>query len=248
MERLRGLVGFAAAFFTSSSSQSIPIEVPDNVEKSITDFVQSKSFLHLHRRLYFSLFDLNHSSVVALHELNKNFIIVPFYFGSKSMLSKSSPEAIESSGPISLAEIYKFDCLMGAVARQNPNVKLVVCAGALPAARTRAVLLLGCHMILSLGVSLKRTVRAFTPCAVCRIPRFPKTSQPRTTVQKVAASAELTAVSCWGALGAAMAQGWIDLAKPFTAGAEGNDQLCMEEYLHFSEYAPLFLSLLSLHW
>ena len=85
---------------------------------------------------------------------------------------------------------------------------------------------------------MKRTLRAFAPLR--GLPDFPisedKTSDSSCD-DNCEWSGDLTAASCWSALGAAMEQGWINLGKPFTAGAESDDELCVEEYLHYSEYA-----------
>ena len=180
--------------------------------------------MHLHRRLYLSLFDPVHSSVVALHELNKKFLIVPL-----------QAEFI-NQGAVSLAEIYNFDCMIRAVARQNPDTKIVLCAGTVASSRAKAVLLLGCHMILTLGVSLSGTFRAFAPLRGlpdCPIPREDTLPEDGGCVW----GGELTAASCWEALATAKAHGWIDLERVFTAGAEGSQELCVEEYLHYLECA-----------
>ena len=237
VERLYSFLRSLASMFTSVSAQEISITNSACDELAPFD-VQSKSFMRLRRRLYFSIFDLERTSIVALHELNSNFLIIPFAIGSKSMLPNGS-EVIVSKGPISLAEIYNFDCMMRAAVRQNQNTKLVLCAGTSPAVRARALLLLGCHMILSLGASLKRTCQAFAP--LHGLPEFPISEHMPVESDShgiTAWSEELTPASCWGTLDAAMAQGWIDLGRPFDAGVEGNSQLCMEEYLHYSEYGP----------
>jgi hypothetical protein len=247
-DRLHNMVDLLSSIFSASTVKPISIEILSHNDKTTTESAerndsQSKSFVHLHRRLYLSLFDPVRSSVVAHHELNTNFLIIPFNFGSKSILPNGL-EAIESKGPISLAEIYNFDCMMRAVARQNPNAKLVLCAGTPPAVRARVVLLLGCHMILSHGVSIKRVFRAFAPLR--GLPDFPiveDISSDSNREESCEWSRDLTAASCWGALDTAMAHRWLNLGKPFTAGAEADTELCVEEYLHYAEYVP-FLALL----
>ncbi len=138
---------------TGYDAESARIQDPNSIA------VQSFSFIHLHRRLYLSLFDPIRTSVVAPHELNRNFVIVP-YPSKREKISRQLKEKNEK-GEISLAEIFNFDCMMRAVARQKPEAKLVVCAGEGPTTRARTVLLLGCHMVLSLGVALDLTCRTF---------------------------------------------------------------------------------------
>jgi hypothetical protein len=185
---------------------------------------QSNSFMHLHRRLYLSLFDPVRSSVVALHELNKKFLIVPL-----------QAEFIKQ-GAVSLAEIYNFDCMIRAVARQNPDTKIVICAGTNASSRAKAVLLLGCHMILSLGISLAGTFRAFAPLRGLPDSPIPREDTPPDDDGCVWGG-ELTVTSCWEALANAKSRGWIDLERAFTAGAIGSQELCVEEYLHYLECA-----------
>ena len=203
---------------------------PPSLDVETSPDKQSKSFIHLHRRLYLSLFDKEHSVPVALHELNTNFLIIPFDFGCEPFCHSG----VQEKSPISLAEIYNFDCMMRAIARQNPSGKLVLCIASAPAVRAKAALLIGCHMILSLDVSLKRTVRTFAP--LNRLSDFMITSEKVDEVEgdmNGEWKGQLTAAACWGALNAAKAQGWIDLAKPFTAGTQGGSELCVEEYLHY---------------
>jgi hypothetical protein len=190
------------------------------------DTVQNHSFIHLHKRIYFSLFDPSQSAVMALHELNNGFVIVPFNRGFESG-SRRHFEILER-GPISLAEIYSFDCMMRAVARQNPDSKLVVCTGALTAVRARTALLVGSHMLLSLGVSLKNTMQAFAP--LHDLLRCPIKSD-----DECAWLQELTAENCWGALSTALGHRWIEFGRPFGGGDDDGVSLSVEEYLHYSE-------------
>jgi hypothetical protein len=193
---------------------------------------QSVSFIHLHRRLYLSMFDPMRSSIVALHELNRKFVIVPYNLGSNPSLRQQAE--IMEKGQVSLAEIYTFDCMMRAVARQNPNSKLVICAGAHSIVRARTVLLLGCHMILSLGVTLDNTQRTFAPLR--NLPGCPIPEETPGDDEGNMWSGELTAANCWEAVATAKSHRWIDFDRPFAVGAE---VLCVEEYLHYAEYVPI---------
>jgi hypothetical protein len=183
--------------------------------------------MHLHRQIYLSLFDPIRTSAVAFHELNRNFVLVPFNLGCKKSFFQFE---IKAKAQVSLAEIFNFDCMMRAVARQNPDSKLVICAGSHRFELARTILLLGCHMILSLGVTLDATRRTFDPLSSfqgCTIPEDPCDDNDGNLW-----SGELTAASCWEALVAAKAHRWIDFDQPFVVG-EG--VLCVEEYLHYSE-------------
>jgi hypothetical protein len=196
-----------------------------------TEIERSNSFLRVDRNLYLSLFDAAQSSVLALHELNHNFLIVPF--NSECTTEFYQKADLIERGHVSLAEIYNFDCKMQAVARQNPSLKLVVCAGLIPAVRNRTVLQLGCHMILSRKFSLSATYRAFSPLRNLQdCPIFETSSSESDEDKNAVWNGELTAASCWGALSIAIGYGWLDFARAF---AEDCGELCVAEYLHYIE-------------
>jgi hypothetical protein len=237
LARMNSIMKFAVSAFTSSNTGEIQIKTDGsrnenesaNIQESNSIAMksfQSLSFIHLHRRLYLSLFDPIRTSVVAPHELNRNFVIIP-YNSEMENSPRQVKEKIENS-EVSLAEIFNFDCMMRAVARQNPQSKLVICAGENPAARMRTVLLLGCHMVLSLGVTPDLTCSTFAHLhclAGCPIPA------PDDKEDNVWCG-EMTASSCWDALAFAKVHRWIDFDCPFVVGEE---VLCVEEYLHYSE-------------
>ena len=194
---------------------------------------QNKSLIHLHNRLYISLFDAPRSSQIALHELSSNFLIIPFDKNYRERLMSS--DLLDNDG-LSLAEIYDFDLMMQAVTRQNPGSKLVVCAGAFPTIRARTAILLGSHMILSLGLSYDFVSLAFSPLR--ELLKYPILDD-NALMDDGVWNEELTASNCWGALSSAVATGMVDFGHPF---ASGNSQasLCVEELLHYSECVPPF--------
>lgn len=196
-------------------------------EKFPAEHMQNNSFLHLHKRLYFSLFDPVQASIVAAHELHSNFVIVPYNQGFGSDF-RQQLELIER-GPISLAEIYSFDCMMRAVARQNPDSKLIICTGSLSAIRARTALLVGCYMLLSIGLDLEKILQLFAP--LHDLPKCPINDNN----EDCAWSKELTASSCWGALATARKHRWIEFGRPFGGGDNDCKSLSVEEYLHYSE-------------
>jgi hypothetical protein len=222
--------------FPSFSCSSIPEQTENDEgcckrnpeqEDASERLPRTVSFIRLHRRLYLSLFDPIRTSAVALHELNRKFVLVPYNLSCKTAVQQA--EMIEK-GQVSLAEIYNFDCLMRAVARQNPDSKLIICAGLQPAVRARTVLLLGCHMLMSLGENLETTRRTFVPLS--SLPGSPIPEDHPVDNDGNMWSGELTASSCWEALAAAKTNRWIDFDRPFVVGEE---ILCLEEYLHYSE-------------
>ena len=203
-------------------------------DESQLEIERSNSFLRVDRNLYLSMLNAEQTSVLALHELNRNFLIVPINLECSTGLHQTAD--IIERGHVSLAEIYNFDCKMQAIVRQNPNTKLVVCTGLVPAMRTRTVLLLGCHLILSRKVSLSRAFNAFSP--LHSLPDYPIFEAPSMDPNEDTCAVwagELTAASCWGALFTAVSCRWLDLEPTLT---EDWGELCIAEYLHYIEYVP----------
>ena len=88
--------------------------------------IPANCFIRAHKRLYLSLFDEERSSVMALHQLKQNFIVVSLI--PRTRAETGSQTKAFSVG--SLTEIFKFDAETRALARQNPGRKLVFCTGA----------------------------------------------------------------------------------------------------------------------
>jgi hypothetical protein len=194
------------------------------------------SFVRLHKRLFLSLFDPEKTSVMALHELNNNFLILPFV--PDPMAWSNMPETgheVSSHCQVSLAEIYSFDSMIRAHERQNPGTKLVFSVSSCPLHRARAVLLLGCHMIMTREISLKRTLRLFAPVSDLLESPIPDSPRAFAVGAFVGGGGELTAAGCWGAVAAAKGHGWIDLGRVFVTGTEAGGALYVDEYLHYSE-------------
>jgi hypothetical protein len=108
--------------------ESQPVQSDDSNHKfdALKKAVPANCFIRAHKRLYLSLFDEERSSVMALHQLKQNFLVV-------SLIPKTRPDAeghAKAFSVGSLTEIFKFDADTRALARQNPGRKLVFCTGA----------------------------------------------------------------------------------------------------------------------
>ncbi len=101
-------------------------QLPKDKLRNLKNAVPANCFIRAHKRLYLALFDHERASVMALHQLKQNFLVVP-------LIPKTRPEADGTSKGFSvgsLTEIFKFDSEARALARQNPGCKLVFCTGA----------------------------------------------------------------------------------------------------------------------
>lgn len=99
--------------------------LPNDKLKNLKNAIPANCFIRAHKRLYLALFDHERASVMALHQLKQNFLVVP-------LIPKTRPEADGTSKGFSvgsLTEIFKFDSEARALARQNPGCKLVFCTG-----------------------------------------------------------------------------------------------------------------------
>ncbi len=184
------------------------------------------SFIRVHKRLYLALFEPDQASVMAQHELKQNFIIVPY----------SAEEGDAAANPTSLIAIYNYDCTARAVARQSPGIKLVFCAGAEPAPQARAAFLLGCHLIMSHGLSFDRTYLAFQRFhdAFDAVPL----AAPDAAGMSRGGGGALGVPSCWAALACAKGLGWIDFGRVFARGADVPPSfISIEDYVHFARHA-----------
>jgi hypothetical protein len=219
------LAGFVASVLSVQESQKNDCSMSQTTCRPIREIQTnskeiSQSFVHVYKQIYLSLLDHSCSTVLALHELNSKFLIVHINIEG-------------ASARMSLADIHFFDCKMQAMSRQNPQAKLVICAGASPAVRIRSILLLGCHLILSRGVPLEKIRVAFSPLrGLPECPILDSDKQEQDDDIEVIWSMELTASSCWGALAAANSNGWLNFRRAF---AEDAGELSFAECLHYAE-------------
>eukprot|EP00292_Cryptomonas_paramecium_P009476 CAMPEP_0113707734 /NCGR_PEP_ID=MMETSP0038_2-20120614/28570_1 /TAXON_ID=2898 /ORGANISM="Cryptomonas paramecium" /LENGTH=258 /DNA_ID=CAMNT_0000633321 /DNA_START=73 /DNA_END=846 /DNA_ORIENTATION=- /assembly_acc=CAM_ASM_000170 len=174
---------------------------------------QGSSFLRLHKRIYFALFDAEQAAIVAQHELKQNYSLVPAF-----TVNSISSEGGAVEDPTPLLTIYEFDRIANAVARQNPGGKLVFCGGGAsnPMQQIRSAYLVGCHLILTHGLSADRTYASFLPFHHA-FEEYPLSSPSSSAHQGVG---RLTVDSCWSALDSARAMGWVDFRRSFVREAK----------------------------
>ena len=100
--------------------------LPKDKLQNLKNAIPGNCFIRAHKRLYLALFDHERASVMALHQLKQNFLVVP-------LIPKTRPDTDGVSKGFSVAsltEIFKFDSEARTLGRQNPGCKLVFCTGA----------------------------------------------------------------------------------------------------------------------
>jgi hypothetical protein len=173
------------------------------------------SFVNIHSRLYLALYTEEQTERIAQHELICHFLIVPL-LPSPSSMQIEEQNIISSS----LEEIYKFDQMCHAVMRQNENTKIVFCTGCDQGHQFKITFLLGCHMIMSHGLSSERVLTQF-----------------RSLKEMFDADGEDGSMqSSWRAISWAKEMGWIDFRETFERGLDKMNVIQMDEYLHYSRY------------
>ena len=167
----------------------------------------TRSFVHVHNRLYLALYDTDQAEIMARHELKFNFLVVPVHqTGAGPVANRANEtggcgEETESFNPSSLIEIFKFDEMACTLERKNPTMKLVFCTGAGLASQVRVAFLIGCHMIMSLGVGFEETNLSFK-LFHGMFERFSPADAGGVTVE-----------NCWRALTRAKCLNWVDFRK-----------------------------------
>ena len=178
------------------------------------------SFFRVHQKIYLALYDAKQTENMALHAISGKHVVVP-------ITSKCGPEPNASSeevgfSPSSLAEIYKFNEIVNEVARRNPDSKVIFAAGTNTQHHIRVVFLIGCHLMISLGIDAERTFKVFKKFDeffVCGAER------------------SLGMIDCWRSFHRAALMGWVDFKERFDLEFPDEYTIDMEEFIHYSRFA-----------
>ena len=174
-----------------------PVEQSKDKVIALEKAIPGNCFIRVNRRVYLALFDAERASVMALHQLKQNFLVVPLIPKTSRPATGGSPTSFSLA---SLTEIFKFDVETRALYRQNPGRKLVFCTGAddplvsslppfsprfssisafsrPPQVQVRAALLLGCHCLMTLNMDYERfAIAAAAAAPVSRQPSAASTA------------------------------------------------------------------------
>ncbi len=166
--------------------------------------VTSLSFIQIHEHLFLAFYEETQATKMARHALNAKYLVVP-------CVHIVEIHGIEPFVPSPLQEIYNFDELANQVSRRSTGLRLVFCAGLDPVLQARVTFLLGCHMVISLGMD---------PSAVHVI--FQK-----------AVNIGSGQLDGWRALKSVKTMGWINFQDPFQTDDDDQKTIHMDEYIHY---------------
>jgi hypothetical protein len=156
---------------------------------------------------------------MAQHSLKAKYIVVPM-----TAMCRYTQEGnlARSFTPSSLIELYKFDVMANQIERQNADQKLVLAAGRNIQVQSRAIFLIGCHMIMSHGLNAESTYSIF---------KHVKELFTRNE------SGLVNLLDCWCAVDSAKSNGWIDFKERFDMESEekpDNETIDMDQFIHYS--------------
>jgi hypothetical protein len=169
----------------------------------------ASSFVQIHEHMYLALYEETQATKMAQHALKTKYLVVP-------CIHIVEIDGYEKFVPSPLQEIFKFDELANQTCRRNADLRLVFCAGLNPVLQARVIFLLGCHMVISLGMD---------PEAIYAI--FQKAEHIR--------NKECNGLlDGWWSLQCAKNMGWINFQDPFQLADDGDEEtIRMDEYLHY---------------
>ena len=169
----------------------------------------ASNFVQIHEHLFLALYEETQATKMAQHALKSKYMVVP-------CLHIVEREIYNSFVPSPLEEIYKFDELANQTARRDSDLRLVFCAGLNSALQTRVIFLLGCHMLVSLGMDPEAVGTIFQRVEHIRNQEFQRLLEG------------------WWSLRSAKDVGWINFQEPFQLEDDEDDEtIRMDEYLHY---------------
>jgi hypothetical protein len=168
----------------------------------------TSSFVQIHEFLFLALYEEAQATKLAHHALKTKYLVVP-------CLHIVERHVLESFVPCPLQEIYKFDELANQASRKSSDLRLVFCGGLNTDLQTRVVFLLGCHMVVSLGMDPKAIIALFQ------------------RVEHIRGQDSKEILEAWWSLHCAKIMGWIKFEDPFGSEDEGDETIRMDEYLHY---------------
>jgi hypothetical protein len=189
--------------------------------KKLNHCPQKLSLIHAFKSIFLVLQEEEKADQLAQHVFCTKYVIVPF-MSSDSSSEITDSSVLEGFEPSSLTEIYNFDKVANQVARQHLDHKLVFSTSSKARARSRVVFLLGCHLILSHGMTYFDVCKSFSDIQWVFSQLPPASDENQPSVQ-----------SCWSCIACTTRLGWLDFQGLVHRDEGGID---MEEYMHYSKY------------
>ena len=177
------------------------------------------SFFRVHQQIYLALHDAKQAGNTAHHAIAGKHVVVPIT--SRCGQEHKTTYKVAGFSPSSLADIYKFNEIVNQVARRYPDSKLIFAAGTNAQDHIRVVFLIGCHLMVSLGIDAERTFKVFR-----RFDDFFVCSNEY----------NLGMMDCWRSFHRAALMGWIDFKERFDLEFPDQYTIDMEEFIHYSRF------------
>jgi hypothetical protein len=175
----------------------------------------------IHSHLFLAL--CKHEHVASIMESDPKM-----YFATQVMSSDGfetlHSATVGSFHPSDLSEICRFDSNVKSLMQLNPKLKLIVCATNEIPQQVHFAFLLGCHMIMTLGLGFEETYLAFRPLHNL----FAIQSTEEMSLEK-----SLRAFCC------AKCLNWIDFGQGPSSCCGKYRPICMEEYDKYARYTVL---------
>ena len=157
---------------------------------------------------------------MAQHAVSGKYVVVPSVGSGRKLDDKIGLEETGFS-PSSLIDIYKFKSMADQVARRNPDSKLVFAAGAAAQEQMRTVFLIGCHLMMSLGIDPEGALKGFE-----KFDEFFVCGEGQTVCM----------MDCWRCFHHAVVIGWIDFGEHFDMNGPNEGAIDIEQFMHYSRF------------
>jgi hypothetical protein len=195
----------------NTTSSKKPLNQYNSKEWSKSDASEpEQKFVHVFNGMSLAFSEVVWAEAMAHHMLLGKHITIPLHCSSQTT----------SFEPSSLTEIFRFDEHVRAAQRHNPGFKIIVCTQRSLAVQSKAIFLMGCHLIMSQEFSAKEAIDNLGGLPESRLPTEDN---------------ELSLSCCWTALYRAKALNWIDFGDIFDIGVEDTSRIFIEEYIHYAE-------------
>jgi hypothetical protein len=171
-------------------------------------------------RLHFTLHDADEIVNIALVDSEpSNFLVIPRFGDDEQQIGEYG---YDQYIPPSLTEICKFDEMLCRIERNNPNRKLVICAGKYLIHQAQIAFLVRLYLIISRGIKWKDAYTAL---------------KKMHGIFDLVLSSKYVGLGlsiriCLSAIYAAKIRKWIDFRENFNALPARPQSIHIDEYMH----------------
>ena len=174
------------------------------------------TFLPLgYARLHLALHDKRQAEVIAIHELNKKYLLLSF----AQLKAQPGIKNVSISALASLETIFQFTSSLHTFCRHNADVPIVIYSGAQIDCQIHTIFLLGCHLLMIHDCTEEDLLSMFHGTG---------TDLPLD-------GGEFSLRDYWGALATVRDQSWLTFKESFNSPTY-DSCIDIEEYLHYARF------------